>query len=211
LDNDLISIRCRQSAKGIPVGKCVNHPDQETNFSCMKYNIYLCGECLECRDPELYCKFRPSCPIWFITKRKQKWEAEDRPPAASAARHRVAFSIQGKQIQVARGTTLLEAARLAGVHLNASCNGKGSCGKCKLVLESGDLEAPTTALLSEGEKARGYILACQSKVQGDVVARIPEEALQRRLKIAGMGLIFFSRSLGIISDCTPSTSSLTMM
>jgi hypothetical protein len=36
----------------------------------MKHNIYMCEECLDCRDPEIYCKFRSSCPIHFLTKRK---------------------------------------------------------------------------------------------------------------------------------------------
>ncbi|MBU0985626.1 MAG: hypothetical protein KKH68_00100 [Proteobacteria bacterium] len=48
--------------------KCVNHPDTETPFSCTKYNVYMCVECLKCRDPEIYCKFRTSCPVWFIHK-----------------------------------------------------------------------------------------------------------------------------------------------
>lgn len=51
------------------MGKCINHPDRETGYICMKHNIYLCQECLECRDPDIYCKFRPSCPIHFITKK----------------------------------------------------------------------------------------------------------------------------------------------
>ncbi|MBF0303742.1 MAG: hypothetical protein HQK73_11940 [Desulfamplus sp.] len=51
------------------MGKCINHPDRENNYICMKHNIYLCEECLECRDPELYCKFRPSCSIYFISKK----------------------------------------------------------------------------------------------------------------------------------------------
>ena len=35
----------------------------------MKHNYYLCEECLECRDPDIYCKFRPSCLIYFLSKK----------------------------------------------------------------------------------------------------------------------------------------------
>jgi hypothetical protein len=56
------------------MGKCINHPDRETNYLCMKHNVYLCDECLTCQDPELYCKFRSSCPIWFIYKERKKKE-----------------------------------------------------------------------------------------------------------------------------------------
>lgn len=48
---------------------CVNHPDRETNYVCLKKNVYLCDECLACSDPELYCKFRSSCIIWFMTQK----------------------------------------------------------------------------------------------------------------------------------------------
>lgn len=48
--------------------KCVNHPDREAVYQCMKYGEYLCDQCLKCRDRELYCKFRPACPIDFLSK-----------------------------------------------------------------------------------------------------------------------------------------------
>ena len=60
------------------MGRCIRHPDRETGYICMKHSIYLCEDCLECRDPDIYCKFRPSCPIHFITKKGFK-EPESKP------------------------------------------------------------------------------------------------------------------------------------
>ena len=57
------------------MGKCKFHPDRETTYQCMKHNYYLCEECLECKDPDIYCKFRTSCPIYFLAKKGFK-EAE---------------------------------------------------------------------------------------------------------------------------------------
>ena len=51
------------------MGYCINHPERETSYKCMKHELYLCEECLKCCDPELYCKFRPSCAIHFITEK----------------------------------------------------------------------------------------------------------------------------------------------
>jgi hypothetical protein len=31
----------------------------------------LCDACLKCKDPELYCKFRPSCMIHFLEKERR--------------------------------------------------------------------------------------------------------------------------------------------
>ena len=58
------------------MGYCINHPDRETGYTCMKYNMHLCEKCLECRDPKIYCKFRTSCAIHFMTKRKGNLDGE---------------------------------------------------------------------------------------------------------------------------------------
>ena len=56
------------------MGKCRNHPDRETSYVCSKYTTYMCEECFKCSDPEIYCKFRSSCPIWFVDKQKAEPE-----------------------------------------------------------------------------------------------------------------------------------------
>jgi hypothetical protein len=55
---------------------CVNHPDRETSYVCTKHNVYMCEDCMHCRDPEIYCKFRSSCPIHFLTKRKKNLDED---------------------------------------------------------------------------------------------------------------------------------------
>jgi ferredoxin len=102
----------------------------------MKHHIYLCEACLECRDPKLYCKHRSSCPIWFLSKRKARWAAEDNQAAATG--HTVTFSPGGRMVAMPDGSTPLGAAQAAGVHLNASCSGNGSCGKCKVIVSPGE-------------------------------------------------------------------------
>ena len=82
------------------------------------------------------------------------------------------------------GMTILDAAKSADVHLNASCGGKVLCGKCKLIIESGHVESKPEVLLTEKEKKENYVLACMSEVYGDVTVRIPEEALEKKLKVA---------------------------
>jgi hypothetical protein len=36
----------------------------------------MCEDCMLCRDPDLYCKFRSACPIHFLTKRKKNLDDE---------------------------------------------------------------------------------------------------------------------------------------
>ncbi len=129
------------------MGKCVNHPDRETSFVCSKYNVYMCEECLQCCDPEIYCKFRTSCPIWFMEKRQKTWD-EERRAEEEARKFNVIFKPEGKEISVPEGSTLLKAAQESDDRLNASCNGKGSCGKCKLVMESGNVRIDDLRIIS---------------------------------------------------------------
>ena len=186
------------------MGTCVNHPDRKTNFQCMKHGVYLCEECLECRDPELFCKFRPSCPIWFLTKRAAGLDEPAKPKTdAVTDEYQVSFATDKKSVQVPAGTTLLDAARKADVHVNASCNGKGACGKCKLKVTSGEADAPSTPLLSEAEQKKGYVLACQAKVTGDVTVDIPPEIMERKLKAAGMGQEVTEKLKGLVTQPDP--------
>jgi hypothetical protein len=90
------------------MGKCVNHPDRETSYMCSKHGIYLCEECLECRDPDIYCKFRSACPIWYEHKRKAR-KARQEAALKKADTYKVTFESENKTVQVTPGSTLLEA------------------------------------------------------------------------------------------------------
>lgn len=79
-------------------------------------------------------------------------------------------------VEVEAGTNLLQAAMMAGVHINASCGGSGLCGKCRVILESGVLESEPSDRLSDEETAKGYRQACRSRVTGDVEVRVTVES-----------------------------------
>ena len=181
------------------MGKCINHPDRETSYICMKHNIYLCEECLECRDPDIYCKFRSSCPIYFITKK----DFESSKKEAEKKEYAIIFQPEGKKIIVPSGTNLLEASQKADIYINASCNGKGSCGKCRLILQSGKVRSEKTSLLSNKEKEKGYVLACQSSIHEDIVVKIPEETIEKKLRAAGMGEAATQKLAGLVEKIEP--------
>ena len=88
----------------------------------------------------------------------------------------VTFHPEGKRVRVARGETLLAAARAAGVPLSSVCGGEGICGRCRVIVRRGDVEAAPTLHLSREEVQKGYVLACQARVLGDVEVEIPPES-----------------------------------
>lgn len=52
------------------MGTCSCNPEIDTPYQCMKHMRYLCDDCLDCPDPELYCKNRPACAIWMIRRER---------------------------------------------------------------------------------------------------------------------------------------------
>ena len=88
----------------------------------------------------------------------------------------VTFQPVNRQVEVKPGTTLLEAAQLAGIHINASCGGAGVCGKCRIKLESGETAGGRSEKLTEEEYQDGIRLACSTEVQGDVTLRLLDES-----------------------------------
>ena len=70
----------------------------------------------------------------------------------------------------------MKAAREAGLHINASCGGAGVCGKCRVIVESGEVVGGTSEKLSGQDFEKGYRQACTTEVTTDTVIRIPEES-----------------------------------
>jgi len=86
------------------------------------------------------------------------------------------------------GETLLDVARLANVAIDAPCSGNGVCGKCRVKLLSGQLDAPQNRHISPEEYAAGWRLACLAKITGDVEVEVPDiaSAYRSRMKIADL-------------------------
>lgn len=88
--------------------------------------------------------------------------------------HMVTFFPGSIIVEVQDGQSILDAAVAAGVQINSVCGGKGSCGKC-IVIVDGPVDSEERKLSAE-EYALGYRLACQTAVRGDISVFIPEEA-----------------------------------
>lgn len=102
-------------------------------------------------------------------------------------KHTITFQPDNITVTVDQGENLLAAAANAGVYVHAFCGGDGVCGKCKVIVEEGEVRADKATLKKE-EWDQGYRLACQATVTSDLVVRIPEittasgRALKRKPK-----------------------------
>ena len=84
-----------------------------------------------------------------------------------------------KELEVEAGSSLLNTLNNAGVHLSSACGGMGSCGQCKVQVESGGGEMlPTEAVHFTRKQIKdNWRLGCQVKVKSDMDIRVPEAAL----------------------------------
>jgi len=103
----------------------------------------------------------------------------------------IEFQPLGRKISVAAGSTVLGAARQAGIGLLATCGGQASCGSCIVQLTDPELaEEPSAAdreHLSTAELLSGYRLACRTRLFQSTVISVPPKSLGtlHRLQIEG--------------------------
>lgn len=72
----------------------------------------------------------------------------------------VTFEPDGRQISIHGGATLVEAAGQAGIILNTTCGGQGTCKKCVVTLAPDFRE----------------VLACQCRIESDLAVTVPLES-----------------------------------
>ena len=90
--------------------------------------------------------------------------------------YRITFLPIDRIFPAEKGDNLLETAMQAGVHINASCGGRGVCGKCSVRIAGGSVESSVNPLLSEHDWAMGFRLACASFITEDTIVEIPLES-----------------------------------
>jgi ferredoxin len=86
----------------------------------------------------------------------------------------VLFKRENRSIEVEPGTTILEAARKAGVIIESSCNGVGVCEKCKVRLLGDSFDHITCGKahrLPEEEENNGIILACETGIHDNIIVQ----------------------------------------
>lgn len=104
-----------------------------------------------------------------------------------------------KSVRVESGTTILEAARRAGVLIEAPCNGAGVCGKCAVLIHSRqlmqlELHDPPQVI----DPVTSRILACHAELKGDVTITVPRQQ-EDGLVVVGTGV---SRAVALAPHIT---------
>lgn len=80
----------------------------------------------------------------------------------------VTFADSGQTVVCRESDTVLNAARMAGLHIPSACQ-FGVCGTCRVKKIAGDVHMVHNGGITDEEVEEGYILACCSNPLGEVV------------------------------------------
>jgi len=106
-------------------------------------------------------------------------------------KHHITFSPSGRFIDILAGTSLLEAAWMAGIRLASSCGGNGKCLKCRIIVNEGNttpLKAVELKALNDDDIKKGYRLACCAYALSDIQVEVPEKSLESDVRLQLYGL-----------------------
>lgn len=82
-----------------------------------------------------------------------------------------------KETKIKKEKTILDIADDMDIKIKTPCKGKGKCGKCVVKVINGqvsELSKSEEELLSKKKISKGYRLACETKVLGDVEIELIE-------------------------------------
>lgn len=87
-----------------------------------------------------------------------------------------------KKLPIETGSTLLGGLAEHSIFIPSACGGKGSCGLCKVQVDSGAGDALPQELpyLNREDRKKGVRLSCQVKVNGQVNVTMPDSLLNAK-------------------------------
>lgn len=99
----------------------------------------------------------------------------------------IRLTIDGEQVEIEEGESLLDAIRNMGVAITSPCGGKGSCGKCLVrIISASDLPEPNTketSIIEKEDLDDGYRLACQIIPVNSMSVEIPEDSREVTIEL----------------------------
>jgi uncharacterized 2Fe-2S/4Fe-4S cluster protein (DUF4445 family) len=99
----------------------------------------------------------------------------------------VTYLPSGTTVRVPAGTTLFHAAHWAGLPIESTCGGRGTCGKCAVRVVDGHAERTLADYRHLSDRLDdGWRLSCQAEVRDETVCDVP--ALMHTPKAATMGV-----------------------
>jgi len=115
--------------------------------------------------------------------------AEAPSPLGEPTRVALHFAPSGTTVRVPPGVTVFDAASWNGIAIDSTCGGHGTCKKCRVRIEAGDV--PPTSLdaraFTQPELEQGWRLACRAQAGGDLEVEVPPLVTRPKAATVGVG------------------------
>jgi uncharacterized 2Fe-2S/4Fe-4S cluster protein (DUF4445 family) len=116
-------------------------------------------------------------------------ETEARSPAEEPARVSLRFEPAGISVRVPPGVTVFDAASWNGIAIDSTCGGHGTCKKCRIRIEDGDIPVSPldTRAFTQQELEAGWRLACRAQAGGSLEIEVPPLVTRPKAATVGVG------------------------
>jgi len=104
-------------------------------------------------------------------------------------KYQVTFLPQNIITHAPEGTTVFNAANWAGLAIDSTCGGRGTCGKCKVRMLAGanSITDADRKFLTPAELAAGWRLSCRAPIHQECVADVPRLMTAPKAALLGYG------------------------
>ncbi|MBI3913588.1 MAG: DUF4445 domain-containing protein [Chloroflexi bacterium] len=104
-------------------------------------------------------------------------------------KYQITFLPQNISTHAPEGTTVFNAANWAGLAIDSTCGGRGTCGKCKVQLRSGanSITEADRKFISDPELAGGWRLSCRAPIHQDSICDVPRLMTSPQAALLGYG------------------------
>src|SRR5712692_2187673 len=104
-------------------------------------------------------------------------------------KYQITFLPQTLITHAPEGTSVFNAANWAGLAIDSTCGGRGTCGKCKVRLLAGanSITEADRKFITDAELAAGWRLSCRAPIHTECVADVPRLMTSPKAALLGYG------------------------
>jgi uncharacterized 2Fe-2S/4Fe-4S cluster protein (DUF4445 family) len=124
-----------------------------------------------------------------VTVVAQEEPKEHQPVVEEPTRVSLHFVPSGTSVRVPPGVTVFDAASWNGIAIDSTCGGHGTCKKCRVRIEDGNVPAsPLDArAFTPQELEAGWRLACRAQAAGNLEIEVPPLVTRPKAATVGVG------------------------
>jgi uncharacterized 2Fe-2S/4Fe-4S cluster protein (DUF4445 family) len=116
-------------------------------------------------------------------------QVEEQHPVGEPGRVTLRFEPSGTTVRVPPGVTLFDAASWNGIAIDSTCGGHGTCKKCRVRVDQGEVPAGSLDALAftPAELQEGWRLACRAQAECSLKVEVPPLVTRPKAATVGVG------------------------